>query len=451
MKQRKAKLISGPVGKGLISLTLPMIVGIFSIVAFNLADTYFVAQLGTKELAAMGFIFPLVMLIGAMALGLGMGASSVISRTIGKGDQEKVRRFATDGLFLALVIIFIFVVTGLLTIKPLFTLLGAPPDILLLIRQYMTIWYIGMLFVVVPMVGNHAIRATGDTKFPSLIMMISAGINVILDPIMIFGLFGFPRLELAGAALSTVIARTTSMILSLSILHFRERMIDFSIPRLHTLLESWKKILYVGIPAAGTNIMIPVSLGVITRLVAGFGPEAVAAVGAGGRVQTFALMVTMALAATMIPYIGQNWGAGRYERVRLAQKYSYSFSLAWGILCFVVMAVLAKSIARLFSKEPLVIKGITWYLWIISIGYGFQGICRLTASVFNAINKPLISAGLNFFRLFVLYIPLSYVGGRYIGLKGVYWGVTVSNVAAGIISLLWIRRTCEREKKTGFM
>jgi Na+-driven multidrug efflux pump len=148
----KARLIEGPVGRRLFFLTVPMVGGIFAITTFNLVDTFFVAQLGTDELAAMGFIFPVVMFVQSIALGLGIGTASVVSRAIGEGDHRKVRRLTTDSLILAVLLVVVFVTVGLLTINPLFTLMGATPEILPLIREYMTIWYVGMIFVTVPMV-----------------------------------------------------------------------------------------------------------------------------------------------------------------------------------------------------------------------------------------------------------------------------------------------------------
>jgi putative MATE family efflux protein len=424
-----------------------MVAGIFAITTFNLVDMFFVARLGTNELAAMGFIFPVVMFVQSIALGLGIGTASVVSRAIGEGDHRKVRRLTTDSLILAVLLVVLFVAVGLFTINPLFTLMGAGPGILPLIREYMTIWYVGMIFVTVPMVGNNAIRATGDTKYPSLIMMISAGINVVLDPLLIFGLLRFPRLEIAGAALATVIARAFSLALSLAILHFREKMLDFSLPRLREAWDSWKRILYVGIPSAATNILTPLSWGVVILIVAHqFGAKAVAAVGAGTRVEMFALIVLVALETALIPFIGQNWAAGKFERVCLAQKYTSLFALWWGLLCVTVFLFTAAPIARVFNPDPEVTDNIISYLWIVPLGFGLQGIARLASASFNAINKPLSAAALSLVRMFVLYIPLAFIGGRLFGLRGLFGGICLANILAGIIALLWLAYERRTEK-----
>ena len=355
-----ALLIEGPVGKTLVKLTIPMIFGIVALVAFNLVDTFFVGQLGTIELAAISFTFPVVFIIGSIAMGLGIGTSSVISRAIGEGDRHKVQRLTTDAMALSLLVVISFVVVGLLTIEPVFRLLGASPEIMPFIKQYMVIWYVGVPFVIIPMVGNSAIRATGDTKTPSIIMMAAAGVNLVMDPLLIFGIGPFPRWELAGAAVATVAARATAMVISLWVLYRREGMVTFERPRLGEVFQSWKKVLYIGVPASGTNLIIPMSMGVITRLVSTYGVEAVAALGVSIRIEMFALTVIMALGSVMTPFVGQNWGAGKLDRVRLGVRLSRRFAMVWGLGMFILFILLSRPIAGLFNDNPKVISAVVW-------------------------------------------------------------------------------------------
>jgi Na+-driven multidrug efflux pump len=186
-------------------------------------------------------------------------------------------------------------------------------------------------------------------------------------------------------------------------------------------------------------------MGVIVRMVAQFGTAAVAAVGAGTRVESFALMVILALGASLIPFIGQNWGAGKFDRVHLAQRCSNRFTFWWGLLCAVVFLLIAAPIARLFSEDPDVVDGIVSYLWIVPIGYGLQGISLLASASFNAVNKPLAAASLSLIRMFVLYIPLAYFGGRLLGLRGLFGGMSLANIVAGVIALLWLAHARKRE------
>ena len=442
---KEARLIDPPVGGTLFRMTVPMIFGILAMVAFHLTDTFFVAQLGTNALAAMSFTFPVVFVIHSISMGLGVGVSAVVSRVIGSGDHDQVRRLTTDSLVLAMLVVGFFVATGLLTIDPLFRLLGATDEIVPLVKSYMRIWYTGVLFVVIPMVGNSAIRATGDTKTPSLIMVAAVTVNVILDPLLIFGIGPFPRMELAGAALATVFARATALLVSLWVLGRRERMLTLVLLPIRNLIRSWRSVLYIGLPTAGTNMIVPVALGIITRMVAEYGPQPVAALGVATRIDPFALAVIFALSASLGPFVGQNLGAGRYDRIKLAVLYSQRFAVGWGLLMLAVLALSARPIASLFSDTPAVVDTTVHYLRLVPIGYGLQGVLLLSNMTLNILKKPLHAASLNLTQMFVLYIPLAFIGSRLMGVPGIFGAAAVANIVAGTVAFFWLRRVMARE------
>jgi putative MATE family efflux protein len=430
----KAVLVEGPIGKILFRLTVPMIFGILGMVAFNLVDTFFVGQLGTIELAALSFTFPVVLVVSSLAMGLGMGVAAVVSRAIGEGDSRKVRELTTDSLILALLVVAIFIILGLLTLEPVFRLIGANAETLPLIKQYMNIWFPGMIFVVIPMVGNNAIRGIGDTKTPSAIMLVAVLINCIMDPLLIFGIGPFPRLELAGAAIATVAARASTLVVSLYVLVHREKMLTFAKRSLRSVRRSWKSILYIGLPAAGTRIVIPLVIGVITRLVASYGPEAVAGFGVASRIEVFALAVIWALASVIGPFAGQNWGAGKSDRVRAGIKKCEKFSMAWGLGMFVFLAVAAEPVASVFNKNLIVIKTILMYLRIVPITFGLEGLLILLAAALYVLHKPFHATGLVVIQMVVLYIPLAHLGSFLIGLPGVFIATAVAYGFSGILA-----------------
>jgi putative MATE family efflux protein len=438
-KTERAQLTEGPIKRTLITLTIPMLIAVLTMVVFNLVDTAFIGRLGTNELAAISFTFPVVLVINSLAQGLGVGASAVISRAIGRGDWYRVQRLTTDSLALAVMVVLLFAALGLSTINPLFRLLGATPEVLPLIRQYMVFWYIGVIFVVIPMVGNAAIRATGDTRTPAIIMMVAAGVNIVLDPLLIFGLGGFPGLGITGAALATVIARATTMGASLWVLARRERMVVWTSPKLGEVWNSWKQVLYVGLPAAGTNVLVPVSTGIITGMVATYGPAAVAALGVGSRVESLGMGVIMALSSVLTPFVGQNWGASRLDRVKLSVRYVQRFSMLWGAALLGILAVLGRNIALLFNDDPMVVATLADYLWIVPLSYGLLGVLMLGNATLNALNRPFQSALLTLLRLFVLYVPLAFVGSALFGLRGIFVAAALANVLAGIAAYLWLR------------
>ncbi len=427
-------------------MTIPMIFGMVGIVAFNLVDTFFVGRLGTPELAALSFTFPVVMVIGSLALGLGTGASAVISRAIGEQDTQRVRRLTTDSLVLSVTIVGIMVVIGFFTIDPLFRALGATPELLTLIRQYMVIWYPGMVFLVVPMVGNNAIRATGDTMPPAIIMLVAAVLNTILDPLLIFGLGPFPRLELAGAATATVFARAVTLAVSLWVLHFRDKMTTIELPPLGAIWNSWKSILYIGLPTAATRMIAPLSVGVITRLLASYGPEVVAGFGVATRIEFFSFTVVVALASVVGPFVGQNLGADRFDRVEKGMKYSKRFAMAWGAAMFVVLAVSAKWLAPIFSDNPRVILSTVLYLTIVSISYGPHGVFHIANTALNVLQRPFHAAALMIVQLFLLYIPLAHLGSALFGLRGAFGGIALALCIGAVLAHIVLQKMLAIEK-----
>lgn len=438
----KRKLTEGPVGDQLVRLTLPMVWGLFALIAFNLVDTYFVGQLGTAQLAAMSFTFPVVLTLGNLAFGLGIGATSVIARAIGEGDMRRVQRFTTNSLTLSLTAVFLFASVGLFTIDPLFKALGAGPDILPYIREYMRIWYFGIVFLVVPMVGNSAIRAAGNTLTPSIIMTVAAGTNILLDPLLINGGLGFPRLELQGAALATVIARAVSLVAALWVLRFKEKLLSNQIPDLQETLWCWRDILVVGLPAAAASMITPISIGVITSFLSIHGAAAVAGFGLASRVESLALIAVMALASSMGPFVGQNWGAQKINRVRLALSQGYRFCLAWGVLMALVLGIGARSLAAFFNPDPNVIEIATRYFWLVPISYGAMGLLQITSSAFNAMGKPIPSIILTSTHMVGCYIPLAYLGGRVAGPTGIFAAAVIANLLVGLGAYRWSQQTC---------
>jgi putative MATE family efflux protein len=435
-KENSASLTSGSIKAILVRLTIPMLFGIVGMVVFNLVDTIYIGQLGTIELAALSFTFPVVMVVTSLGLGIGTGASSLISHAIGVGDLHKVQRLTSDSLVLSMFLVLLFIGVGYFTIDPLFTALGATPEILIHIRSYMEVWYLGVPFVIVPMVGNNALRARGDMRTPAAIMLIIVVVNIILDPFLIFGIGPFPALGLRGAAIATVIARAISLVISLYFLHFRDNMLTFETPSLAEVVASWRSLLSIALPAAGSKMIVPVAIGVITRMIARFGPAPVAAFGAASKVEFLVLAIVMALSSVLNPFVGQNIGAGQLPRARQALKMGQRFALLWGAGSFVFMIIMGRYIAPLFSEDQEVVNYIALYLAILSISFGLRGVFDISVSVLNVLRRPLHAGLLVLMLMFILLIPLAYAGAGLFGVKGIFWASSVANVAAGLIAYL---------------
>lgn len=445
MQTLPPRLTEGPISAHLLRLTIPMVWGVLAIMAFNVTDTWFVAQLGVRELAAMSFSFPVVMVLTSLGIGFLAGTSSVLARAIGEGDHGRARRLTVDAIVLAFLVAIALSGLGLATMRPLFRLLGADDELLPLIADYMAIWYVGYALLLVPMAGIGAIRATGDSGVQSTLLIGAALANLILDPLLIFGLLGFPRLELRGAAIATVLARMLMLAAGFYFLHFRLRMLVYRIPPAAELWASWKSVLHVGLPAAGTNVIIPVATGVVVAIIADFGAGAVAGFGVAVRIEGVSLVVFYAMSAIIGPLVGQNLGAGKVERVAEAMRKSTVFCLALGAVVAIALALAAPSLTRLFNDDPQVVAVGTAYLWIVPCSYGAAGIIMVVNAAFNGLGRPLPAVAISVTRMLLLYVPLAYLGARLFGVNGAFAAATLANLLVGTVAWLWSRHVCERE------
>jgi putative MATE family efflux protein len=442
----KKDLTQASIPRKLMQLSLPMMLGIVSMVAFNLIDTFYVGQLGKTELAALSFTFPVIMVLFSFIQGLGIGATALIAKSIGKKDRKKAARETTDSIVLTLIITGFFVIIGLLTIEPTFRLLGADANTATLVEEYMRVWYFALFFVSVPYVGNSAIRATGDARTPALIMLFAVIINAVLDPILIFGYWGAPAMGLEGAAIATAISRGLTMLLSFYILIKREKLITFIIPSRAVLSGCWKSILSIAIPSGLARLVVPIATGIITGLLASYGDFAVAAFGIGSRVEFLASSILFAVSASIGPFVGQNFGNGNMTRVNGAVNISVKFALVWGLIAWCTLAFFAKPIASIFNDSPEVIETVQWYLWIVPAGFGLQGVLSIINSHLNTIGKPLQASMVIVLQMLVLGLPIIFMGKYFGGIQGVFIALAITYVAGGLISLFVNQRVMKKLK-----
>jgi putative MATE family efflux protein len=440
----KQDLLNGNTSRLLFTLTLPMIWGMLSIMTFRLADAYFVSFLGTDELSALSFTFPVVMIVGSLALGLAAGASSVVSKKVGEGDLVNVKRLSTDILIISLPLVLLFALTGILTIEPVFRFLGAQDELLPLIHEYMTVWYYGIIFYILSMVGNGIIRATGDTRFPGTIMSAAAIMNIALDPLFIFGFASFPGMGIRGAAVASFIARFISFSATAYVLAIRKRLISPLFPSLSAMMESWKKLLYISVPSIGTHLMNSLSHVVIIKLLSGYGKGVVAGVGVAGRLESFGLIIPMAISSVIGPFTGQNWGAGKIKRIDRGIFVTFSFIVGWGVLLLGLFLVFGRDLALLFSHDREVVETIVLYFRIVSISYGLQGVFYVACSALNALKKPIHSITLHAIRIIGIYLPLVIIFAFFYKVVGVFMALMITNFVSGLIAYMMLKRVVNR-------
>jgi putative MATE family efflux protein len=422
-------------------MTVPVLLGIATMMAQGLIDTWFIGRVGDAQLAAFSFGFPILMIVTSVAIGLGAGTSSVVARALGADDHRRARRLSTDSLLLSFLITAIISAIGILTIGPLFRLLGAPDELMPLIRGFMTILYIGVPFIVVGMVGMASMRATGDTRLPSMLMILAAVLNVILDPILIFGVGPVPAMGLNGAAMAALLARATIFIGTLYLMRYRLDMVSFNKPDPGELRRSWRDILHVGIPAAGTNIIVPVGAAVVTAMIARFGPDAVAGFGVASRIESMMLVMYYALSAIIGPFVGQNFSAGKEERILRALWLCTAFCIGSGLVIAGLLASMSGWLPGLFSDSESVRQVTSMFLWIVPLSYGTYGMVMVMNASFNGLGYPIPGVVISVCRIAVLYIPVALIAMRLFDIAGIFAAYAIANIVSGLGAYVWARST----------
>jgi putative MATE family efflux protein len=423
-----------------------MVMGFLAMTLAQLVEAFYLGMVGADELAAVAFTFPLVMAFNAMTRGIGVGTGAVLARAIGEGDRDQAIRLASHGLLL----------TGLFTVvcavllawqgEQLFRLLGAEGHILELATLYMVTWCFGFPAFGLSMVGSGLMRSIGDPAFPGWVMTSGSVIQVLVAPPLIFGWFGLPALGIEGAAWSFVIARSGSFCMTAWWFLVRERMLRFD---LAGLIESTRAIAHVGIPAAATNLIQPLSAAVTTRILAGFGATVVAGFGVASRIESVVLMVVIGISASAAPLVGQNWGARRYDRVREALSLGYRYSMVWGLIAASIMWLGAPLFVSLINDDPELSATAVTFLYVVPISIGFMGMVNVANASFNALSKPAPPLILSVARLVIVYIPLAILAARQFGYEGVFVVTSVVTIVFGLIGRWWNTRTINRAAPTG--
>ena len=325
-------LTRGPVGAHLLRQATPFALGMVAIFSFEAIDLYFISQLGDASLAAVSFTLPVIWLIYSIGIGFEAGAASCVSRAVGSGDDHGARRLTTDTVVLGAGVALALCLAGQISIEPVFRQLGATEALMPVISDYMRTWYWVAPLDVALWTTLASIRARGNALLESKIIIGAALLNLCLDPILIFGLFGFPRLEVQGAALATVISM--AVMLAFSLWHLMRRYKVFANPVAppRQILASWKHVLSIGGPAILTNAIIPISSAIVVAMIAVYGVDAVAGFGIAMRIEPLALIPYYALSAVASPFFGQNFGAGHFDRLQRARRQLAQFCIGFGIL-----------------------------------------------------------------------------------------------------------------------
>tara|TARA_B100000809_G_C15100508_1_gene516724 strand:+ start:354 stop:1643 length:1290 start_codon:yes stop_codon:yes gene_type:complete len=403
----------------------------------RLVEAVYLGWIGTEALAALGFAFPVTITLFAFAGGIGTGASSVIARSVGSGDGERAAVLVTHAQLLVLVVGSVIGLLGFWYAEIVITALGATGEVREMAVDYLTVYMLGFPLFMLSMVGSTLLRATGRAASPGIVMTTGSVLQMAFGPVLIFGWFGLPALGIAGAAWAYVLSRVFSVSIYLALL-VRARMIRRS---MKGFWQSFAAIVHVGGPATASGLIQPVSMLIITRLLAAHGHEVVAGYNVAMRVETMVHMVLWGVSSSVGPFVGQNWGAGQFQRARQALSLSNRFCLAWGLVTFVVLFLGGDYFVRLIDDNETVGAVARMFFLIVPLSIGFMGVMQVASTCFNALGRPAPPLIIALLRTFVMYVPIAILANWVWGYPGIFAATALTNVVMGTIAWDWNRRT----------
>ncbi|WP_319534533.1 MATE family efflux transporter [uncultured Vibrio sp.] len=421
--------------KQLFSMTWPMLFGVLSLMSFQLVDSAFIGQLGVLPLAVQGFTLPLQMVVIGIQVGLGIATTAVISKALGANETRYAKQLGGLVLMIGSVGVAIISVLIWLLRNPILSMLSAPDTVMPIIDNYWPWWLLSSWTGALLYFYYSICRAHGNTMLPGTMMMITSGVNLVLDPIFIFTF----DLGINGAALATIAA------FSFGILVVAPR-----VKKNHWATTQWqdlnvvKSVRSIGNimgPAMISQLLPPLSSMLATKLLAGFGTAAVAAWALGSRFEFFAIVSVLALTMSLPPMVGRLLGAKNYDDIQSLVSIAVKFILIFQLLIAVITFTVANPLALLMTSDIQVEQVLEMHLMIVPISLGSLGVCMLMVSVCNALGKSYTALTVSALRLFVFFLPCLWIGSQLGGIKGLLLGACLGNICAGIAAYLTYRRT----------
>ncbi|GHE99662.1 MATE family efflux transporter [Aliiroseovarius zhejiangensis] len=427
----QAKFLSGSLLRHITVMSLTASVGLMAIFLVDLVDMIFISWLGRDELAAaVGYAGAILFFTTSFGIGMSIAAGALVARALGQGDRQTAKRRAATALLYGVVIGSAFAALVWWFVPELAALLGASGDTLTLATGYLRIILPSLPILIVGMVGGAILRAHGDARRAMMATIWGGLVNAVLDPILIFGL----DLELTGAALASVCARMTIAVMSIYpvLRHHggldRPRSVDFKV--------DFTAIMTIALPAILTQFATPVGQAYVTRAMAKFGEDAVAGMAIVGRLVPVSFAVIFALSGAIGPIVGQNFGAGRLDRVRRTIRDGLVFTLCVSVAVSAILFVLRAPIADLFNAEGLARDLVYLFCGPLALAWFFNGVIFVTNASFNNLGHPFYSTWVNWGRQTLGTIPLVMLGAAYWGAPGVLIGQAVGGLIFAAIALL---------------
>ncbi|WP_035557632.1 MATE family efflux transporter [Vreelandella indica] len=430
--------------------TWPMAIGVLALLGFQLVDSAFIARLGTAPLAAQSFTFPLSFLIIGIQVGMGIAIAALISRALGAGEEARARRLSSLVLMAGGGVIGLLAIALWIFYVPIFRLLGADETTLSYIRIYwapqlLSTWLGALLYF-----SYSVFRAHGDTRLPGKMMVLSSLVNLVLDPLLIFGIGDWEGWGLPGAAWATAIAFSVGLLVTTRKLLKRQWAAQQGLWQ--EAKQSWRPFTGIAAPAMVSQLMPPLAAMLAISVVAGLGESEVAAWGLASRLETLSLMVILAMTMSLPPWLGRCYGAGDWGQIQQLMTLAIKVALFWQLGLGIVLALGAPWLAMALAGNPDVKSELTLLIRFLLPSYAALGVCMLVVSAGNALGWPLRAMLLSSARLFICYLPCLWLGSQFFGWWGLAAGAAVGNLLAGFMAWLVMRRILSRpHRQAGFI
>lgn len=424
------------VASALLKLGIPTMVGMLISALYNAIDAYFVGGLGMSQMGAVSVVFPIVQIIIGLGMMFGAGASSYISRLLGKGANEQADKTASTSLFSGLLVGAIIIIGIMVFLDPVLTALGSTETILPYARAYAKIYVTGSIINVFTVMMNNLLTAQGATKFTMKAMLTGSIANVILDPIMIYGM----DLGIEGAAIATVISLCINMALYIGYISKKKGVLRFSVRNIAPSKTIYAEVLKIGIPVLLFQLLASTAMGSINTAAKPYGDFAVAAMGAVIRIMTVVTYVVFGFLKGFQPFAGYNYGAKKYKRLKKSIRLCMIWSTVFCIVAAIVLFIFADPIVSLFGTDVemagIAAKALRLNA-VLFITFGFQ---MVYASLYLAIGKSLVGSVLSLSRQGIFFFPLVLVLPHVMGLTGVVWVQPMADLLTTILTIVFAVR-----------
>ena len=440
MEKDNSFMKTKPVFSLLVSMSVPMMLSMLIQSLYNIVDSIYVSRLGTDALTAVSLAYPLQNAIVSVAVGTGVGISSAISIHLGAGDQEKADRAATLGIALTVFHCILFVIVGIFITRPFLSLFTDKPAVLKDACDYTYIVLCLSFGALLQIALEKIFQAIGQMKITMYLLIVGCVINIILDPILIFGLLGFPAMGTAGAAIATVIGQIGAFLLYIAVYVRKSYAVHIRLRHLKPDIRLIGQIYSVGIPSSIMMLLPSMLISVLNRILASFSEVYVAVLGVYFKLQTFIYMPANGIVQGMRPIIGYNYGAGEIQRVRKTIRYSLLCAAAIMLLGTLLALLIPGQILSLFDADPeLMDAGIT-ALRIISLGFLVSSLGVICSGTFEALGNGRNSLIISLLRQFVITIPLSFLLSHFFGPAGVWVSFPAGEICASVAAV-FLRKT----------